>query len=201
MLLALALAALVASDDPPIRVRISDDVFVRGERARGRVKTTQDGYLLVLRADAQGRIRVLFPLEPTDDAAVRGGKEVEIRGRGDRDAFTVDDAEGSGKILAAISPQPFRFDAFSAGGHWDYRALAARDSGADAEAALVSLVNQMSRGPYGYDLVTYTVTGHPSFRRAPLRGWGGWGWGGGGRRWGGRWGGWYGPRCGRCGWW
>ena len=193
MVLALALAALLPAADPPIRVKVSDDVFVRGERARVRVKTTQPGYLLVLRADAQGRIRVLFPLEPGDNAAIRGGKEMEIRGRGDRVAFTVDDAEGSGKILAAFSAQPFQFDSFSLGGHWDYRALAA-DSGDDVEAALLGLVHQMSGGAYDYDLVTYTVTDHPSFRRRPMWGWGGWGWGG-------RWGGWYGRRCLRCGWW
>jgi hypothetical protein len=192
MVLALALAVLLPSRDPPIKVKISDDVFVRGERARVRVKTAQSGYLLVLRADAQGRIRVLFPLEPADDARVRAGKEIEIRGRGDRDAFTVDDSEGSGKILAAVSPQPFRVDSFALGGHWDYRALAARDSGDDPEAGLLSLVNQMSGGAYDYDLVTYTVTNHPSFRRSPMWGWGGRGWG---------WGGWYGPRCLRCSWW
>ncbi len=193
MVLALAVALLVPTDDPPIRVKISDDVFMRGERARVRVKTTQSGYLLVLRADAQGPIRVLFPLDPTEDAGVRGGKETEIRGRANRDAFTVDDAEGSGKVLAVISPQPFKFDAFTVGGHWDYRALAARDSGDDAEAALMALVNQMAGGAYDYDLVTYTVTNHPSYRRRPMWGWGGWGWGG-------RWGGWYGPRCFRCRW-
>src|SRR6266511_5093936 len=86
MLLALALAVLAPTGDPPIRVKISDDVFIRGERARVRVKTTESGYLLVLRADAQGRIRVLFPLEPGDDQAIRGGKEVEIRGRGGRES-------------------------------------------------------------------------------------------------------------------
>jgi hypothetical protein len=194
MVLALALAVLLPSD-PPIKVKISDDVFVRGERARVRVKTAQSGYLLVLRADAQGRVRVLFPLEPTDDAAVRGGKEIEVRGRGDRDAFTVDDAEGSGKILAAVSAQPFQVDAFALGGHWDYRALAAADSGNDAEAALLTLVNSMTGGTYDYDLVTYTVSDHPSFRRAHVWGWGGWGWG-----WRGRGAGWYGPRCWRCRW-
>lgn len=197
MLLALALSLLMPSDDPPIRLKISDDVFVRGERARVRVKAAHDGYLLVLRADAQGRVRVLFPLEPSNDAAIRGGKEVEIRGRGDRDAFTVDDAEGSGKILAALSTQPFQLDAFALGGHWDYRALAAQDSAADAEAALLALVNRMSQGSYDYDLVTYTVTDHPPLRRARM--WGGWGWGGWGwSGWG--WGGWYGPRCFRCRW-
>ena len=181
MLLALALSLLVPTGDPPIRVKVSDDVLFRGEHARVRVKTADSGYLLVLRADAQGRIRVLFPLEPGDDAAIRGGKEVEIRGRGGREAFTVDDAEGSGKILAVRSPQPFRFDAFVRSGHWDYNALAPGDSVDDAEATLLALVDRMSAGRYDYDLVTYTVTNHPPLRRA--MGWGGWGggwgWGGG----------------------
>lgn len=188
MLLALALSLLV-SGDPPVKLKISDDVFVRGERARVRVKTTQNGYLLVLRADAQGHIRVLFPLEPTDDATIRGGKEVEIRGRGDRDAFTVDDRDGSGKILAVVSAQPFRTEAFARGGHWDYRALALADSGSDSEAALLAIADQMAGGRYDYDLATYTVTNEPRYRRAPMWGWGGWGWGG-----------WYGPRCWRCRW-
>src|SRR6266550_4331963 len=108
MLLALApLVFLVlappALRDPPIKIKLSDDVYLRGERARVKVKTIENGYLLVVRADAQGRIRVLFPQEPGDAAAIRGGREVEIRSRGNREAFTVDDADGSGKILAAVS--------------------------------------------------------------------------------------------------
>ncbi len=126
MLLALGsltLSFLFAVGDPPIRLKLSDDMFFRGEHARVRVKTAATGYLLVLRADAEGHVRVLFPLEPTDDASIRGGKEFEIRGRGNREAFTVDDREGSGKILAAVSARPFQLDSFSRGGHWDYAAL------------------------------------------------------------------------------
>lgn len=179
MLLMLAVLAPLLHD-PPIRIKLSDDVFIRGERARVKVKTTQAGYLLVLRADAQGHIRVLFPLEPGDEAAIRAGREVEIRGRGNREAFTIDDAEGAGKILAAISPQPFQADSFVRGGHWDYRALAGSDSVADAEATLMSIVDRMSGGHFDYDVVTYTVTARPAWRRAP---WGPrWGWGLG--RWG-----------------
>jgi len=193
MLLALAVSLLLPAGDPPVRLKISDDVFVRGERVRVKVKTTQNGYLLVLRANAQGRVRVLFPVEPGDDGAIRGGKETEVRGRGGREAFTVDDAEGSGKIIAAFSAQPFQFDGFTRAGHWDYAALAATDSVAgDAEASLLALVDRMSSGAYDYDLVTYTVTAHPRFRQSP------WAWGDPGR-WGGGWDGWS-PRfgCLRC---
>jgi len=189
MLLALApLVFLVlappALRDPPIKIKLSDDVYLRGERARVKVKTIENGYLLVVRADAQGRIRVLFPQEPGDAAAIRGGREVEIRGRGNREAFTVDDADGSGKILAAVSSRPFRTDSFARAGHWDYRALAGDDSAADPEATLLAVVDRMAAGHFDYDVVTYTVTTHPALRRSPWgrgapswgRGWG-WGWG------------------------
>src|SRR5213593_1923154 len=95
--LVLSVLAPPARRDPPIKIKLSDDVYIRGQRARVKVKTTDNGYLLVLRADAQGRIRVLFPPEPGGDAAIRGGREVEIRGRGNREAFTVDDADGDRK--------------------------------------------------------------------------------------------------------
>src|SRR2546426_1006960 len=49
--------------DPPIKVWLSNDVLMRGDRARMHVKATQDGYLVVLRADAAAHIRVLFDSE------------------------------------------------------------------------------------------------------------------------------------------
>jgi hypothetical protein len=207
MLLALAISALLQSGDPPISVKVSDEVFMRGDRARVYVKTTEPGYLLVLRADAQGRVRVLFPHAPDDDAYIRGGKQVEIRGRGDRDAFTVDDAEGSGKILAAVASRPFNTAEYARGGHWDYWAFALVDTTAvDTEALLLSIVDGMSAEGerYDYDLVTYTVGGSGGesggYRHSPVHvgfyGWWGWGpplgaWG-----WGAR--GWYAPYPRRC---
>jgi hypothetical protein len=177
MLLALALSLTVPlTSDPPIRIKLSDDAFIRGEQARVRVKTAEDGYLLVLRADGQGHIRVLFPLEPTENGTIRGRKEFEVRGRGDRAAFVVDEGEGSGKVLAARSREPFRFDQFSHNSHWDYAALVTQDSTVDAEAALLDLVEKMAAGPYDYDVVTYTVSAHPAYRRLAGWGWGGWGW-------------------------
>jgi hypothetical protein len=209
MLLALALSVLLPSGDPPIKLKISDDVLMRGDRARVYVKTTQPGYLLVLRADAQGRVRVLFPQAPEDDSYIPAGKQLEVRGRGDRQAFTVDDAEGSGKILAAVASRPFNTAAYARGGHWDYWAFALVDTTAvDTEALLLSIVDGMSAGGerYDYDLVTYTVAGEGEsggYHHAPvhvgLYGW--WGWGPPLGAWG--WTGWYAPiprRCFGCRW-
>lgn len=143
--------------DPPVKVWLNDERFVRGERARVFVRSDRDGYLVVLHAEPGGRVRVLFPLDPTDDNYVRADKKYEIRGRGDREAFTVYDARGTGMVLAAFSPDPFRFDSFVRQDHWDYRVEAFR-VGEDPEADLGEIVRQMAGGsPYDYDLVRYEV--------------------------------------------
>ena len=85
----------VGGDDPAIQIWISNDRrFLPGDRAKVQVRTREDGYLLVLHADPDGHLRVLFPLDPGDDNFVRGGPKYEIRGRGGRESFTVDDRPG-----------------------------------------------------------------------------------------------------------
>ena len=176
-------AAAVRSDDPPVKVWLNhDNYFQRGDKARVNVRLAHDGYLVVLRVDAEGRVRVLFPLDPSDDAFVRGGETIEVRGRGDREAFYVDDREGSGLVLAARSVTPFKFDEFVRGDHWDYRVLSARDAGDDKEAALVDMVQRMTPdGHFDYDDVKYIVASsrayydsyYPSYTMGGL----GYGWG------------------------
>jgi len=168
-MLTAALALLVAPgpgavrhpDDPPIRLSLSDESYVPGERARVHVKLAESGYLLVLWAGPDGRIRVLYPIDPGDTAIVPGGKQFEVRSRGDRDAFMVGATEGTGTVLAARSDAPFQFSDFTRGTHWDYRALTADSAGDDPEAMLVALVDQMTVGHYDYDVESYAVGSRP----------------------------------------
>src|SRR5437867_10907122 len=52
-------APTAASDDPPIKVWLNQDsYFQRGDKAKVHVKLADDGYLVVLRTDAEGRVRV-----------------------------------------------------------------------------------------------------------------------------------------------
>src|SRR5881409_3789720 len=185
MMLPLLLSLVVSvTDDPPVKVWLNhDNYFQRGDKARVNVRLTDDGYLLVLHADAEGRVRVLFPLDPSNDNFVRGHESIEVRGRGDREAFFVDDREGSGLVLAARSSTPFKFDEFVRGDHWDYRVLSARDAGDDKEAALLDMVQRMAPdGHFDYDVQTYTVSAqaayYPTYSSFGLRlGYGGgWGW-------------------------
>src|SRR2546426_11235869 len=83
MMLPLLLSLVVSvTDDPPVKVWLNhDNYFQRGDNARVNVRLADDGYLLVLRADAEGRVRVLFPLDPSNDNFARGHETIEVRGR------------------------------------------------------------------------------------------------------------------------
>jgi hypothetical protein len=147
------------NDDPPIQLTLSsNNTFVRGQRARVYLQAAEDGYVIVLRADAQGHVRVLFPLDPNEDARTPGGRKFEVRGHGDREAFTVDDDDATGVVLAAWSENPFTFDGLVNGDQWDLSALSAQQTGADREAGLIEAVQGMAgENHFEYDVATYTV--------------------------------------------
>jgi Domain of unknown function (DUF4384) len=168
-LLLLAAHALVASppgntasDDPPVRVWFnSDGDYGFADRAKVYVKSPAGGYLIVLRSDSDGRVRVLFPLDPGDDQQIAADKKYELKGRGGREAFIADDSTGHGTVLAAISSSPFRVDRFARDGHWDIRALSAQRNGEDdAETVLRSVVDQMKPAgeQFEYAVATYVVS-------------------------------------------
>src|SRR5689334_1974653 len=145
-------------DDPAIQIWINNDRrFLPGDRAKVQVRTREDGYLLVLHADPSGHLRVLFPLDPGDDNFVRGGRKYEIRGRGGRESFTVDNDRGQGAVYAAVSHDPFRFDQFVLGDHWDYRNLAPQRLSSNPEQDLNELVRRMVDNSFDYDILTYDV--------------------------------------------
>jgi uncharacterized protein DUF4384 len=149
--------AATPHDDPPIQLWISNDRrFYPGERATVQVRTEADGYLIVFHVDPEGYLRMLFPLDPEKDNFVRGGKKYEVRGRGGREAFEAD-GKGRGTVYAAVSRDPFRFEGFILGDHWDYRALAPSRLSSNPEPELNELVRRMAQGNFDYDLLTYEV--------------------------------------------
>ena len=147
-----------AGDDPAIQIWISNDRrFLPGDRAKVQVRAREDGYLVVLHADPDGHLRVLFPIDPNDDNFVRGGRKYEIRGRGGHESFTADNGKGRGTVYAAVSHDPLRFDQFVLGDHWDYRQLAPNRLPAEPEQDLNELVRRMAGGSFDYDILTYDV--------------------------------------------
>jgi hypothetical protein len=164
LLLPLFLAGTPASiggaprGDPPIRLWINHDGrFLPGDHAKVQVRTKDDGYLLVLHADPDGQLRVLFPLDPDDDNFVRGGERFDVEGRGGREAVDIDGTAGRGMVYAAVSRDRFRFDGYRLGDHWDYRALAPSRLPREPESELTELVRRMAQGDFDYDVLTYDV--------------------------------------------
>lgn len=150
--------------DPPVRIWLSDDGHLHpGDRVKVRVQSRSDGYLVVIHVDPDNRVRVLFPLEPRGDAFIRGGQRMEIRGRGGREAFTVDGKTGRGEVYAAVSRDPYQFDRYVVDGHWDLRALDSVLSSDDVEADLNDFVRAAARDGFDYDLVQYGVSPHLAY--------------------------------------
>jgi Domain of unknown function (DUF4384) len=153
--------AVQGADDPPVRVWFnSDGNYAYGDRAKVYVRSAEDRYVVVLRSDAAGRVRVLFPLDPGDDQRITAGKKHELKSRGGREAFVADDIDGHGTVLAAISSSPFRVENFARDDRWDFRALSDSPVRDDPESRLLSLVQRMK--PVGeqfvYDVATYVVS-------------------------------------------
>src|SRR4029077_9501139 len=66
-------------------------VYTRGERVQLFFRLDQDAYVTIFRVDTDGRVRVLFPRDPWEDNFARGGREYEVQGRSDQDAFYIVD--------------------------------------------------------------------------------------------------------------
>jgi hypothetical protein len=163
-----------ADPDPPIHVWLnSDGNYALGDHAKVYVRAAQDGYLIVLHAAPDGRVRVLFPIDPRDDQHVQAHKKYEVKGRGGHEAFMVADTTGHGTLLAALAKEPFRLDEFEQNGRWDYQALSERAAASDPEAGLMSLIQRMqpTEAHYEYDVATY-VAGVPRYAGYPYPYWG-----------------------------
>lgn len=146
--------------DPPVAVRLllSQPRYAPGSHGRVYVEIGRDGYLVVLHAQPDGHIQVAFPLDPGDDAAVRAGDSMEVRGRSGRAAFTVEDSSGTGTWYAAVSKTPFRFDSIAVSGHWDYRAVPHVADPRDAERDLTTFVQAIATSRFDYDIVNYHIS-------------------------------------------
>jgi len=156
-LIAVAPVGVPANDpDPTIRITLSNEgQYLPGDRAKVQVITRDDGYLMVFRVSPEGKLRVIFPLDPTDDNYVKGGKRYLLLGRGGREGFTVD-AGGTGVVFAAVSLDPWHFSGYVQNDHWDYAALNTVTYD-DTETDLVNLAQAMAGGRFDYDIVAYTV--------------------------------------------
>jgi hypothetical protein len=153
--------------DPGVRIWVSDTVYQVGAGARVYVKLREPGYLVVLHTDALGRIRVLYPLTPEDQAVVPAGAPFEVTGSDDGATFRVE-TRGRGTLFAARSRHPFQFDPLRHGNRWDYeQALLLQPTAGNAFAALLDIADRVADGqPYDYDVTAYGTPGTLASRAA-----------------------------------
>lgn len=148
----------------PVRLWMNRDrVYREGEGVRLQVDTDVDGYLLVLNYDTDGRVRVLFPLDPRDDGQVRAGRRYEARNEEGGEAF-IAGGDGTGLIYAAVSPEPWHFDQVVLDGRWDVSRLEIDRRSRNPEQDLTEVVQRIA-GPKGfdYDVMGYRVYGERSY--------------------------------------
>src|SRR3984957_11819751 len=145
--------------EPTVRVTLNGSgVYDRGDRARVRVAGRDDGYVVALHETPDGRVQPLYPTDPTADDFVRGGSEFEVQSRGSDASFVVDAKSGSGTVYVAYSKEPFNYNDFARGGHWDFDAFPDSGVAGHAEAVMTDLVQHMATQHFDYDLATYSVT-------------------------------------------
>ena len=146
-----------------------DEVFQRGDRVKVYFRASEDAYVTVFRVDTDGRVRVLYPVEPWNDNYARREQRYEIKQYGDNHAFVVDDYPGQGYVFGVASRDPFDYGALVRGDHWDYRVVSAngRITG-DPYVALTDLVERIippNYAEYSYDILPYYVDRHYDYPR------------------------------------
>jgi hypothetical protein len=145
-----------------------DDPYSRGQGVRVHFRADQDAYVTILRVDTDGRVRVLYPREPWEDNFARGGREYEVSGGNDRDAFYVDDYPGVGYLFAVAAADPFAYAGIESNEHWDYRLIADGRVRGDPYVALTDVAQRIVPDGYrdwDYDLVPYYVQQHYDYPR------------------------------------
>ena len=177
-LLSLATTPIGGPSNPPLSVEYrprvevwtdrGDSPYTSGQGVRTHFRADRDAFVTILRVDTDGRVRVLFPREPWEDNFARGGRDYEVQGGDERDAFYIDDYPGVGYLFAVASADPFVYDGIQSRDHWDYRLIADGRVRGDPYVALTDLAQRIVPDGYSdwdYDITPYYVQQHYDYPR------------------------------------
>ena len=145
-----------------------DSPYTSGQGVRAHFRADRDAFVTILRVDTDGRVRVLFPREPWEYNFARGGRDYEVQGGDDRDAFYIDDYPGVGYLFAVASADPFVYEGIQSRDHWDYRLIADGRVRGDPYVALTDLAQRIVPDGYSdwdYDITPYYVQQHYDYPR------------------------------------
>jgi hypothetical protein len=146
-----------------------DDAYRRGDKVKVYFQTDVDAYVTIFRVDTDGRVRVLFPLDPWGDNYAVGGERYQVDPRNDGYTFRIDEYPGEGYLFAVATLDPFIYSSFVRGDHWDYRVIgtAGRITG-DPYVAIGDLIDGIVPAnyvDYSYDVLPYFVEQHYDYPR------------------------------------
>jgi len=165
-MLAVTAGFLLQATLPPAATRVQEPVRVWRADSTVAVSLRDPGYVTVLHVSADGRISVLFPLEPYIDTWETGATPLQMS--------LPPNAQGTAATFVAIrSRWPFDFAALStgagAGSTWNYGgAWLLQPTAGDPLAALLDIADRVTDGrPYDYGTVAYENGGTVTNRRTP----------------------------------
>lgn len=156
---AIAAAVVLGTWDGRVAIHLDPaDPVPPGEPVRVRVELSEPSHLLLLRVDTEGRVRVIFPAQPWDDATFAAGAGL-APGRPDGgSAFIADDATGTGYLLAIASKSALDLEPMTAGSAWNLEAVGAGRMDGDPYEALSLIAARIApAGAYDYDIAPYHV--------------------------------------------
>lgn len=164
--------AIADAEGPRASISALVSGFAGSRRVRASFRLESDAYVLIGHIDADGVLRVVFPVDPSDDDGyVRGGKTYETQEffAGFTDQYRFRAAEyslrtgalprydaydgGLGYLFMIATWRPMRFDRFSAEGRWDSFELADHNLLNDPKPAIEELASLLA----GENREAYTV--------------------------------------------
>jgi hypothetical protein len=143
------------AEPPNVRIWLNDDrPYHWGEPIRVFFRTDIDAFVSVVAVDAVGRVQIVFPRSPRDNAAVMGGTSYYVDTRSNS-VFNASGSSGTGYVFAIASSEPLDLSAYEQRRAWrytyvnDYRIQSAPQQ---AIAKFASDVLFDARSDYSYDL-------------------------------------------------
>jgi hypothetical protein len=164
-------------EGPQATIRASFANISGSRRVQGTFHVADDAYVIVGHLDADGTLRIVFPLNPQDDGFVRGSKSYQTqevfagfvdsyRQRFTNSPFTSATSansydRGYGYMFIVASWRPMRFDRFSTDNRWDTFDLADVNSMNNPSSAInefASLLAGENREAYTVEFARYYTT-------------------------------------------
>jgi len=138
-----------------------EPVLRRGETVRVYYRASEDAYAAIFRIDTDGRISMIFPMDPRSYGEVEGGRDYRLLFP-TAPVWRVNEDPGVGYFFMIASPEPLDFSVFpfDPDRGWDLDAVGRvvyEDPYVAIDDYVAQLIPDWQAIPYALDFVTYNV--------------------------------------------